>query len=389
MALFILACLFPVIAAPAHAASLGEGIGGRVIDRSRGQEFGVPHLLVVWVQNRGSSGHVVAQAVTDADGRFSFRHVPRAQEKGSVILTSYQGVRYAVPVQRTAPSHRLILAVYDATSSDTGLIAPRVQIGMTRVRGGVAVIEDWLLANARSPARTDRGSGPLPGQGAARLPLPARAQHVVVRYVEQGASAIVAGGAVVLNDILLPATGLNAASFHEVIVEFLVPSTRSHPTVPLPIHYLVGSLQLFAPRSRLVVPGLHAATLMVDGHRVAGLEGEGLAAGTLLIVGVDGPPPSALPVLQGPGTLVPILSIGAFGGFALLLFAFMSRGAVHPDPLALQRRREGLIARIAGLDVAYEEGALSKTTYERRRAYLLDRLSTDEPLLRNDTSPTS
>jgi len=351
---------------------------------------GVPVTLDVV---RGDRPVTVARTRSDARGRFTL-DAPSLAGGGYVAVATYRGVPYGVPVGAMSPARALTLPVYDTTSSDNNLIAPLVQIGMTRTAHGLQVAEEWTVVNPTSV--TDVGGDTATGRGSAFLPVPPGASNVQVQPGDTSidAPATVERGAVSMNTVIRPATGRNAASFHRVKFAFTLPYGPGHPTLRIPTlriptRYLIGSLEVFALGSRLYVPGFSQTALDVGKSHVPGWKTEAVAPNTTTSIGVDGPPAALPPVGPVGPPPFPFASVAilAGGGFALLLLLGLTGRAPVPvaegdagggaraePPGRLRRERARLVSAIAELDLQYARGRVSPARYQRRRAREKDRL---------------
>lgn len=340
---------------------------------------------------RGGGTTTVARGRADAHGRFALDALPLSSPDGGyAVVATYKGVAYGAPIDARRPSRPLAVSVYDTTSSDTVLIAPLAQVGMTRTSRGLQVAEEWTVVNPTSV--TDVGGDAATGRGAAFFPVPAGATNVVVvpGAAPLAAPATVVRGAVAMNAVVRPATGRDAASFHQVKFAFTLPygPGAGHPTLRIPTRYLIGSLEVFAlPPATLTAPGFARTTLNVGSGHVGGWQAQAIAPNTTTSIGIDGPPALLAPV--GP-PLFPFVSVSILvgGGFAILLLLSLSSRA--PSPAAadgatrgpalsegmrrLQRERARLVTAIAELDLQHARGRVSPARYARRRAREKDRL---------------
>jgi len=336
---------------------------------------------------RGGATVTVARARSNAHGNFTFS-VPSLVGDGYAVVATYKGVPYGAPVDTRSPSRPLTVSVYDTVSSDAGLIAPLAQIGMARTSQGLQVAEEWTVVNPTTA--TDVGSDPATGRGAAFFPVPPGASNVsiVAGATTLIAPATVERGAVVMNTVIRPATGRNAASFHQVKFAFTLPYGSDHPTLRIPTRYLIGSLEVFSLGGvKLEAPGFTSATLDVDNNRIMGWEQQAVPPNTTVSVGVDGSPAPLTPVGPPPFPYASVLILVG-GGFVLLLFLALggrtpvpatatggaAEGAVPEGLRRLHRERERLVTAIAELDLQFARGRVPPSRYERRRAREKSRL---------------
>jgi hypothetical protein len=335
---------------------------------------------------RGGATVTVARTRSDTRGRFTFS-VLALTGNGYAVVAAYKGVPYGAQVDPRSPSRPLTVSVYDTVSSDAGLIAPLAQIGMARTEQGLQVAEEWTVVNPTTA--TDVGRDPATGRGAAVFPVPPGASNVSIMAgaTTLTAPATVERGAVVMNTVIRPATGRNAASFHQVKFAFTLPYGPGHPTLRIPTRYLIGSLEVFSlGRVTLEAPGFTSATLDVDNNRIAGWRQQAVPPNTTVSVGVDGAPVPLTPVGPPPFPYASVLILVG-GGFALLLFLALGSRAPIPATATgrsaglglggsrgLRHERERLVAAIAELDLQYARGRVPPSRYERRRAREKSRL---------------
>jgi len=382
-ALLLVAWLGVVGSAHAAAASTVR-ISGTVANGATHKP--VADAPVALDELRGGATVTVARTRSDARGRFTL-NAP-ALTGGYAVVATYKGVPYGAPVDTRSLSRALTVSVYDTTSSDSVLIAPLAQIGMARTAQGLQVAEEWTVVNPTSA--TDVGADPATGRGAAFFPVPPGASNVsiVAGAATLAAPATVEPGAVVMNALIRPATGRNAASFHQVKFAFTLPYGPDHPTLRIPTRYLIGNLEIFALGGvKLDAPGFTSATLDVGNNRVAGWRQKAVPPNTTVSVGVDGAPAPLTPVGPSPFPYASVIILVG-GGFALLLVLALSGRAPVPTTAnggaveavvpegsrRLHRERERLVAAIAELDLQYARGRVPPSRYERRRAQEKSRL---------------
>lgn len=369
-ALIPLSLTLPLILAPSTHAAGSRILRGTVLDYSTTPHHVVAGVAVSVQIQRNGQPLASIRGRTDGHGRFALA-VPVAVNGASyAVVARYRGVSYETDVTPAQAARSVQAPVYDTTSKDTGVIAPSVVIGARRVGSGLAVIEQWTFVNAGT--LTDVGAGPATGRGSATFLPPNGATHLaILAKGSLAATATVQGGTVVVNSVLRPATGLNAASFHQVTFTFDVPGGAGHPTLLIPTPYLIGSLKVFTVGSRLFAPGFKQTTLQDGGRAVPAWEAEKVAPGSTLAVGVDGPPVVAT-VAAGPAPF-PDALVGAVvgAGFAgLLLLGLLGRvrmGRAPRDVEALRRERARLVAAIAELDLRHARGEMPQDRYEQRR----------------------
>jgi uncharacterized membrane protein YphA (DoxX/SURF4 family) len=350
-------------------------VRGTVVNRSATPQRPVSGAAVVLQVRRDGRTLATIRGRTDARGAFTLTAPPLPPHASYAIVTTYRGVPYSVSLTPRQVTRPVQVPVYDTTTSDADLAAMRVVVGLRRTGRGLAVIEQWTFVNAGT--RTDVGADAASGRGAVRFPLPPGATHVSIRDLGPApATASVQHGDVVVNTILRPATGMNAASLHQARFTFDVPSSAGHPTLLVPTRYFIGRLVVFTIGSHLIAPGFTKTTLPVGAQQVPALQAQAVPPGSTLAIGVDGPPAVASVVPSAPARPAPfplkevlILIEAGFGCLLVLgLRRRMSTPAGPRDRLSLQRERARLIGAIAELDLQHERGHLAEVEYWRRRA---------------------
>src|SRR2546423_4321906 len=266
--LLALLCALSGLYPPVTAAAGTPPLRGRVMDYSISPHRPLAGLAVsVQVRRNEQILHTVPLR-TDAQGSFTLAAPPLPAGGTYAVVTQYKGVAYGVAVSAKQALQPFQMPVYDTTTSDANLIAPRVLVAARRTRGGLAVMEQWTLTNPTDYTHVD--ADPAAGVGVASIPLPSGATNVTVLpgTGPQAVPAVAERGAVVVNAVMRPASGLNAESLPQVTFTFDVPATGNHPTLLVPTRYLIGALQVFATNARLVAPGFKAMTLTLDKKRV-------------------------------------------------------------------------------------------------------------------------
>jgi hypothetical protein len=356
-------------------------VRGTVVNRSATPQRPVSGAAVVLQVRRDGRTLATIRGRTDARGAFTLTAPPLPPHASYAIVTTYRGVPYSVSLTARQAARPVQVPVYDTTTSDAGLAAMRVVVGLRRTGRGLAVIEQWTFVNAGT--RTDVGADAASGRGAVRFPLPPGATHVSIRDLGPApATASVQHGDVVVNTILRPATGMNAASFHRARFTFDVPSSAGHPTLLVPTRYFIGRLDVFTIGSHLIAPGFTKTTLPVGTQQVPALQAQAVPPGSTLAIGVDGPPAVASVVPSAPARPAPFplkeVLILIEAGFGCLLVLGLRRRMSSPsgprDRLSLQRERARLIGAIAELDLQHERGHLAEVEYRRRRTQEKGRL---------------
>src|SRR5919199_2244567 len=207
--LFALSGLHPPVAAAAGTPPLR----GRVMDYSISPRRPIAGLAVSVQVRRGEQVLHTVPLRTDAQGSFTLAAPPLPAGGTYAVITRYKGVDYGVAVSAQQASRPFEMPVYDTTTSDANLMAPRVLVAVSRKPFGLAVMEQWTLTNPTDYTHVD--ADPASGVGVASIPLPPGAMNVTVLPATgpQAVSAVAERGAVVVNDIVMrPATGLNAES---------------------------------------------------------------------------------------------------------------------------------------------------------------------------------
>ena len=369
--LFALSSLHPPVAAAAGTPPLR----GRVMNYSISPHRPIAGLAVSVQVRRGEQVLHTVPLRTDAQGSFTLAAPPLPAGGTYAVITRYKGVDYGVAVSAKQATRPFEMPVYDTTTSDANLMAPRVLVAARRTASGLAVWEQWTLANPTDYTHID--ADPAPNVGVASIPLPPGATNVIVRNDTgpQAVPAVAEPGAVVINDtVMRPATGLNAESLPQVTFTFEVPTAGDHPTLLVPTRYRIMALKVFASGAQLVAPGFKATTLTLDGERVPAWESTMVAPGSTSAIGVDGPPVVAsVPSTAAPAPFptTPMAAIVGCGFFLVLLLGLLGRVrsvTAWRERRDLRREQSRLVDVIADLDLQRTRGDVEREEYQRRRA---------------------
>jgi hypothetical protein len=368
--LFALSGLHPPVAGAAGTSPLR----GRVMDYSISPHRPIAGLAVSMQVRQGEQVLRTVSLRTDAQGSFTVAAPPLPAGGTYAVITHYKGVAYGVAVSAKQATRPFEMPVYDTTTSDAGLMAPRVLVAVSRKGSGLAVMEQWTLTNPTDYTHVD--ADPAAGVGVASIPLPPGATKVTVLpgTGPQAVPAVVEPGAVVVNAVMRPATGLNAESLPQVTFTFEVPTAGDHPTLLVPTRYRIMALKVFASGARLVAPGFKATTLTLEGQTVHAWESTLVPPGKTSAIGVDGPPvvasvPTSTAPAPFPTTL--IAAIVGCGFFLVLLLGLLGRVrsvTAWRDRRDLRREQNRLVDVIADLDLQRTRGDVEREEYQRRRA---------------------
>lgn len=356
--------------APQAGAGGPAVVRGTVVDLSTTKHKPVARQPIALELRRNGHTLDMVHGRTDTRGNFALPAPALPAGAQYTLITTYRRVPYTEALTARQAARPVQVRVYDTTGSDSSIAAMGVTIGVRRRGSGLAVIEEWLFTNVGT--RTAVGAGAT-GRAAATFLLPPGASHVAVTAVGPSpASATIGGDGVAVNAILRPASGLSAASFHQLTYTFDLPAGSGHPTLLIPTRYLIGSLKVFAIGSRLVAPDFKRTTLAVGKSALPALETQAVAPGSTLAVGVDGPPVTPAPpaaVTPAPFPLAPVAVLIELGFGGLLLFGLFQRGGLtrRRDRQALIEERTRLVAAIAELDLLHARGAVADDDYQRRR----------------------
>jgi hypothetical protein len=371
--LFALFGLHPPVAGAAGTPPLR----GRVMDYSISPHRPIARLAVSVQVRRGEQVLRTVPLRTDAQGSFTLAAPPLPAGGTYAVVTQYKGVAYGVAVSAKQATRPFEMPVYDTTTSDADLMAPRVLVAAKRTGSGLAVWEQWTLTNPTDYTHVD--ADPAAGVGVASIPLPPGATKVTVvpGTGPQAVPAVVEPGAVVVNAVMRPATGLNAESLPQVTFTFEVPTAGDHPTLLVPTRYRIMALKVFAIDGRLVAPGFKATTLTLGGQSVHAWESTMVPPGKTSAVGVDGPPvvasvPTTTPTTTAPAPFptTPIAAVVGCGFFLVLLLGLLGRVrsvTAWRDRRELRREQNRLVDVIADLDLQRTRGAVEREEYQRRR----------------------
>jgi hypothetical protein len=368
--LFGLSGLHPPVAGAAGTPPLR----GRVMDYSISPHRPIAGLAVSVQVRRGEQILRTVSLRTDAQGSFTLAAPPLPAGGTYAVVTQYKGVAYGIAVPAKQATRPFEMPVYETTTSDANLMAPSVLVAARRTGSGLAVMEQWTLTNPTDYTHVD--ADPAAGVGVASIPLPPGATNVTVLpgTGPQAVPAVAERGAVVVNAVMRPATGLNAESLPQVTFTFDVPATGDHPTLLVPTRYRIMALKVFATDGKLVAPGFKPTTLTLGGQSVHAWESTMVPPGSTPAVGVDGPPVVAsVPKTTAPASFptTPIAAIVGCGFFLVLLLGLLGRVrsvTAWRNRRDLRREQSRLVDVIADLDLQRTRGDVEREEYQRRRA---------------------
>jgi hypothetical protein len=372
----LLALLFALsgLYSPVAAAAGTPPLRGRVMDYSISPHRPIAGLAVSVQVRRGEQVLRTVSERTDAQGSFTLAAPPLPAGGTYAIITHYKGVDYGVAVSAKQASRPFEMPVYDTTTSDADLMAPRVLVAVSRTGSGLAVMEQWTLTNPTDYTHVD--ADPAAGVGVASIPLPPGATNVTLLHDTgpQAVPAVAEPGAVVVNAVMRPATGLNAESLPQVTFTFNVPAAGGHPTLLVPTRYRIMALKVVASGARLVAPGFKPTTLTLGGQSVPAWETTMVAPGSTSAIGVGGPPvvasvPTSTAPAPFPATL--IAAIVGCGFFLVLLLGLLGRVrsvTAWRERRDLRSEQSRLVDVIANLDLLRTRGDVEREEYQRRRA---------------------
>jgi len=125
-------------------------VQGRVLNGTTGRP--VANAEVSYVQMTQGPAPV-AQATTDAEGRFRLQGPPAAGPAPILLRVDYQGATYSHPVLPGSPTDAVEIQVFDG-SRDAALMAVKEQVIFLHPAGDtLTVLEQVIIQNASSPPR--------------------------------------------------------------------------------------------------------------------------------------------------------------------------------------------------------------------------------------------
>ncbi len=374
------ACAATASAAPGHS---GGVIGGRVIDKSRGLPVaGVKVHLVGADQRRGV--RIEHRTVTNGRGSFRFSHLPTGPLRTYSLSARHDEGYFtgaSVTFSGSTTRARRNIAVWRTTERPSVMRVAKDDVYIVQSKAGLAALESVTFVNTAPRAYIGRARSMLAGPAARSAGPIASFGFALPPDTVEGSISISR------TDLELPR--VQGTTFGFGIINAIPPGTHS-----ILFSYQVadsggGTYSLTRPA---LYPTRHMSVYAADPLIVngAGIRGAGRVTSrgqtftkwtsSSSLAPLDQIELTAAarggitPGLAG-GLGVALIVLLAAGGFALR----RSRRPVAPpgrapnEPLA----RVELIAAVAELDLAYDDGRVSQGHWQTRRAELKRRLATE------------
>ena len=378
----------------ADAAPIGK-IEGRVIDGVTGRPVaGVRLTLTTGTANGG--GEVVARLRSDAEGRYSFGGLETGDDRYYALDARFEGGLFAGrPVTLPSDTERKpvvqsTLRVWPTTTEPDAIVVKRDDQFVISNESGLSVIESVTIMNRSTDAYIGRGLE-LAGAGASgasvAFALPAGAEGVRILDSELDIPQLVPADAGFAATVAFP-PGETTTTF-----SYMLPGEAETFDLSKPALYPVEEMSIFAAEPLEI----RSNRLEPDGEKT--LEGRTFMKWTST-TGLDaGDPLQALAVAQSGASTVPLVA-ALLGGGLLMAGAMVvvgkrmragdGRGDGPPQraqksyggrtPLRAQKsEREGLIERVARVDLEHEAGDIAEAEWRQERAALLERLRSLDP----------
>ena len=316
-------------------------------------------------------------AETGVEGEYTFTELEKVPGRLFVISAEYQDVRYssevlALPEAEGEPL-QLPITVYDTTSTADALRAGRVHLLIDQPsESGIRVVELWVVVNSGQQTV-------IPGpEGGVRILVPEQA--VNLRFEDSLLAERynpIEGGFQLAEPLRPGGQGAQIVFSYEVPFEGTVDITRP---VTMPVNAVTVLVAEDGPR-------LEGEQLVDRGERQAGGEKfhqydiPSLAAGQEISMTLRGPSfftrlvPQSLDLSWVIGTLVFVAALAVIAWWYRPWIAQGDEAAAStPGDESLEERHDWLLAAIADLDEAYEDGKVEEAAYRRRRKELKNQL---------------
>ncbi|MFH1651847.1 MAG: hypothetical protein ABID87_07110 [Chloroflexota bacterium] len=343
----------PVIAADAS----GGVVQAQVVNGTAGggSVSGVELTLRTMVDNAETG---VQTGTADESGGFTFTGLSTDISAQHRLSAVYRDVTYySEPFSFTEGNNigEVTITVFETMTDDTDIFLPVTHTIIYVNPEGLQVKEYYVVVNQAD--RTYIGPQGDPAQGTLRFSLPQDAKNLQIT-LGLNPHALLIGGGTITDTIPLTPGG------REISFAYTLPASKSY-TFHNQVSYRTMSYALlvagegYKVSSDQLQPG---EPLEVSGSRFEHFKGGELAAGTTvtaLITPASGDYVSFL-------WIIPVIAVAA----GLFIF-YRARGrkapAAVPLPGGTGEAKEALLAEIARLDDAFENGAISEEDYRMQR----------------------
>ncbi len=348
-------------AVPARAADTGV-VTGRIVNQTTGKPAAGAKVTLSGADQDGS-GRVRRTTKADQDGRYRFADLPSGREWLYVLDAEFDGGRFpgspfSFP-EGEKPSLQTSAKVWNTTTDPRSILVARDAIFALPSENAVAVVESVRILNHGNFAYIGRGGGGARAETTFGFGLPAGAEQVGIQDASLDVPELVGTDFGFGITVALPPGESTFTYTYRVPADgstYVLSKTALYPTADLLV-FVTDPLRLESDRMR------ESGTETVGGKTYRRWVAPGMvdAGDTVLIQATAEAEMAILPFAIGAGALLALISAG---------YMFMRRRA-RPEP---EETRDSLIAEIASLDVARENGAIADEDWAERRAELKARL---------------
>lgn len=313
------------------------------------------------------SGQVVFGDVPISDGRVFFASLPYG---GAVYRSEI------VQADQSTESFNLTIPIYETTTDRTGLVIDRLHVLVDFSQPGLAQIaEIFILSNLGSETIV----AAAPGEPSVEFPLPADALAI---DFEDGA---------VGQRYLLTETGFGdtvsippGPGVYQVLVYYSLPYERDRVDFAQVLAYPLSAGVIMLPAGQGSITGGDLADLglqSLPNEQVQLYSSDPLASGETLSFRITGAPSAGATGLDVQSNLSQAVVYGA-GALGLVLLAsgawlYLRNKRRTPQPRPAPRktaRKEEILDSIIALEDLYQEGAISRSSYQKKLAELKGQL---------------
>ncbi len=370
---------------PAGAVAQDTGvIEGRVVNATPGgADPGPVPLSLLKFRLMTQESELLGRA--DADGRFRFEGLEVDPDVRYFVQAGYQDVAYRSPAVDLAGAPGAVeVRVFETTTSDSEISIVRASVAIPRVeseRGIIAILEVVTFFNSSDRTYvgnlfTDPGEG-----GVVRIPLPPAAVDVSLGH-GFGPEGVVAGQGGMIGQTPFPPGEL------ELVYAYGLVYTETEATLTKLYFYPVRDITVLVPEDgpRLASAELELQGIVEVGETTQVLLTRGrLEPGDTFTLDLTELPRFAAignrsvwldSAFRYAGLALLAIMMGAVGAYAIVI----KRKRLAPVGVAadlgdLGREREALVASLAGLDAARDDGNISDDEYGRLRRAQRNRLT--------------
>ena len=368
--LLLAGILVLAVAAPAAAAERGV-ITGRVVNETTGEPASGVEVTLSGADENGD-GRIRRTATTTEAGTYRFGSLPSAANWLYIVDARFEGGLFPGSAfqfpKGQEPKLETTMKVWNTTSDPNAIIVARdAMFVLPSDENSVGVVESVTVLNQTDLAYIGRGMASGSAETTLGLGLPNGAVDVAIQNASMDVPELVATDFGFGITVALPPGETSFTYSYRVPANgltYVLSKTALYPTADLLI-FAGEPLNIQGNRLR------ERDTVTVDGKTYRKWVAPGLvdAGDTILIQAVAEADIEWWPFAAGGAAL-----------FAAITGAYFVKRS-RPDKPATDRAaradpadRDRLIAEIASLDVAYEDGSIDKDAWERERARLKDLL---------------